>query len=171
MDSATPCGSFLDTFCSNMPVGCLLVDTQKKRIASAMAAIVEELRMQRKLSQEELAGRSGIPYGSYRNIARATVDVKIPDLVAIAAALSTTPLPGGDDTPVLVTAADMVDAAVERSGGFTAVVSEAFANTDDLRTRRLQREAEKMSAAEIERRAIAAQADDPETRTDEAPST
>ncbi|MCU1409478.1 MAG: hypothetical protein JWR04_185 [Rhodoglobus sp.] len=133
---------------------------KKSKIAVAMAAVIEEYRKQRDLTQEELAELADIPYGTFRNIARADVDVKIPDLVAIAAALSTTRLPGGSPDPVLVTAQQLVDAAVERAGDFAEQVSEAAAKTDDLQARRLQKEAEKMSAAEIERRAEAALKDE-----------
>jgi transcriptional regulator with XRE-family HTH domain len=132
------------------------VSTETKRVKQAMAAVLEELRKQRDLTQEQLALRAGIPYGTLRNMARGDVDVKIPDLVAIAAALSTTPLPGGGPAPVTITASDMVNMAVERAGGFDELVSEAAARVDVLRARRLQKEAEKMSAAEIERRAEAA---------------
>lgn len=134
-----------------------------------MAAIIDETRKQRKMTVEELAERSGVKYGTLRNILRAQVDVKIPDLVAIAAALSATILPGAGDRPVPVLAADLVDAAVERVGSIPTPVSEVPANTVDLQTRRLQREAEQMSAAEIESRAIAAAADDAERHTAESP--
>lgn len=160
MDSATPCGVYLDLFCLDSPVKCLLMGTQTNRIALAMAAIIEEVRKQRKLTQPELAGRAGIPFGTYRNIARADVDLKIPDLVALAAALSTTTLPGADDKPVQVSAAELVEMAVTRAGGFDELVSEAWGNTNDLETRRLQKEADAAALAEIERLAEAALKDE-----------
>ncbi len=94
----------------------------------AMAAIIEEERKRRNVSQKEIAVMSGIAYGTYRNIIRSAVDVNIPDLAAIAAALSTTPLKGGGPEPVPVTPSELVALAVERAGGYevlSAAVSEA----------------------------------------------
>ena len=134
-----------------------------------MAAIVVENRTQRRLSQKSLSLLSGIPYGSIRNMERADVDFKIPDVVAIAAALSTTALPGGSAEPVQITPSELVRQAVERAGGFATFVSEASSTTDDLSTRRLQKEAEQMSTAEIEEIAEAANRDE-QMRTDEPPT-
>lgn len=72
-----------------------------------------------------------------------------------------------------VTPQKLVERAVEEAGGLGAIMAELesalsaeSATTDDLTTRRLQKEAEQMSAAEIEESAIAA-TEDAERRTPE----
>jgi transcriptional regulator with XRE-family HTH domain len=138
--------------------------TPKTQIALAMAAVLNDARKQRDMSMDELAKRSGVPYGTLRNILRASVDTKIPDLFKLADALSTAPLPGAGPKPVRIEAVELVRRAEER---LAIAMSEADAHNDDLQSRRLQMEAEKMSAAEIADIAIAANAPDPERHTDE----
>lgn len=139
------------------------------RLTKALAAIIDETRRARGFSIEELARESGITYGTLRNITKPSVDMKAPDLVAIAAAFSTRPLRGGSDEPTPVTGADLLELAITRAGGLEALVSAADATKDDLETRRLQKEAAEMSLAEIEGSAIAATSD-PERRADETPA-
>jgi len=146
--------------------------SKKSRILPAMAAILEETRKQYGVTQEDLAALSGIPYGTLRNIMRADVDVKVPDLVAIAAALSTKPLPGGSKEPVVITASELVDRAVVRAGGFGTFVSEVSSTLNDLERKRRQKAGAALSPAEIESGDIKRAAlNDKELDADQRPTT
>ena len=118
------------------------------------------------MSVRELSARTGISEPTINRMwSKDPRDINITQLTWLAALMGTTPQ-------------KLVEKALEEVGGLGAVMdelrealteSEGAGKTDDLRTRRLQREAEEMSAAEIESIAIAA-THDAERSTDEPPT-
>lgn len=117
-------------------------------------------------SVRELAERTGISESVINMMwSKNPRDINITQITWLAALLDTTPQ-------------KIVEAALDKVGGLETVMAElreqlamsaAADTTDVLRTRRLQKEAEQMSVAEIEGIAIAA-TKDAERRTDESPS-
>lgn len=116
------------------------------------------------MTVKELSAKTGISEPTINRMwSKNPRDINITQLTWLAALLGTTPQ-------------KLVEDALEKAGGLGAVMaelhdslSEAAGNKDDLETRRLQKEAEQMSLAEIEESAIAATTD-PERRIDEDPA-
>ena len=123
--------------------------------SSAVAAVIVSKYKKKRMTQEGLAAATGISYTTLRRMMAGESEIEVADLGKLCAAI------GIDPGAVLAE-------ALEDIGGIEklAPVSEDSSTKDDLETRRLQKEAEQMSVAEIERNAIAA-TEDAERRTDE----
>jgi len=134
------------------------VDSKSTDLNQAMAAEIRAERGAAQLTQVELAVRSGISYSTLKRILNGTVDVSVADLGAIAAALSTV-----ENT---VTPQELLRRAVERAGGYTALLSAPSATQDEIDAKRKQDEVRTMTVAQIEALPHAATRD-PEMDTDQ----
>lgn len=127
------------------------VSNDKSPANLAMAAQIRAELSAKGWTQVQLAEKSGVNFETLKRVLKGTRDINVTQMDQLALAFGL-PLP------------TLIERAVDRIPDFA--VSEDSSSMDDLETRRLQKEAEQMSVAEIERNAIAATFD-PERRTDE----
>jgi transcriptional regulator with XRE-family HTH domain len=140
------------------------MDTKTSLINREIGRQIKREQSVSPLSVKALAAKTGISDATINRMwSKDPRDINITQITWLAGLMGTTPQ-------------ELVGLAVEKVGGLGAIMaeleaamSEDEATTDDLTTRRLQREAAQMSPAEIEAIAIAATTD-AERRTDEPPT-
>jgi len=134
--------------------------TSESKFNVAIVNELKALRAKRDLTVEQLAERSGITFGTLRNILRGNIDVQVADLLLIAKTLDSSVLQvisdafrdiGGED--VALSDVRSIVEARRRSG-------------DELARKRQQKAAAEMSVEELEGQRSAA-TKDPELDTDE----
>lgn len=146
----------------------LYMDTKDSSINREIGLQLKREKAVSRLSVRQLSERTGISESVINRMwSLDPRDINITQITWLAALLDTTPV-------------QVIENALERVGGLGAVMdelreaiekekSDVSASNDDLETRRLQKEAEKMSLAEIAENGIAA-TKNAEHRTDETPA-
>lgn len=93
------------------------VNTKDTKINQAMGAELRAERSAVDITVEALASESGISVSTLKRVLKGSVDIGIPQIAAIAAALD-----AHRDHPI--TPQDLVRKAVERAGGYEVLMSE-----------------------------------------------
>lgn len=119
----------------------------------------------RNLRLEDVAAASGIPYSTLRKKIAGDSPIFAGEVVVVAQVI-------GDlsGIPIDRGAAGVIDDAIKLAGGVDRLMSEVRSTTDELATKRKQREAATMPVGSLEEQDQRAATRDPEMDTDEPPA-
>jgi predicted transcriptional regulator len=129
---------------------------------TAVGRVLKTRYRERDLLLEDVAARAGIPYSTLRKKLAGDSPIFASEVVVLTEAIGAM-----SDRPIKDGAAGVIETAIDLFGGIDRVMSEVRSTTDELATKRKQREAAAMPIGSLEEQDQIAATRDQELDTDE----